>query len=271
MEFAASVKSVQPQDLKPSGSVRATVIDYNTDQGNGTHLLCSKMLEEGNYTSAEVFSKSLDIKSETLHAMMLTRVQHATNVAQNLAKKAKAEASSLSEAIFSILDRRGIRRGAAKSEIGRAGCLREIEAALARPDPLRLAVLTFPFRDRHPFKNVGALPDAGEAESLIRLWTIAKAISCLGVPCKVVALRDGTRYPSTWHYPIEEKRRYGDGFRDLVQALDSMSSWKLEMWMTEPKRRALKLMKGAVRDIRSCTRESCPRSWRHLVFIVMCS
>jgi len=41
----------------------------------------------------------------------------------------------------------------------------------------------------------------------------------LDVPCKVVALRDGTRYPSGWHYSIEEKKRYGDCFRDLVQAL----------------------------------------------------
>jgi pyoverdine/dityrosine biosynthesis protein Dit1 len=200
-------------------SKRPTVVDYNTDQGNGTHLLCGELLETGNFTSAEMFSKPLGIKSETLHAMMLARVQHATNVAENLAKKAKAETSSLPEAIFSILNHRGVRRGEAKSQIGRAGCLKQIEAALARPGTLRFAVLTFPFRDRHPFKNVGALPDAGEAESLIRFWTIAKAISCLEVPCKVVTLRDGTRYPSTWHYPIEEKRRYGDCFRDLVQAL----------------------------------------------------
>merc|ERR1719230_805364 len=132
----------------------APVTDYNTDQGNGTHLLCSELLNAGEFTSAEVLSKPLDIKSETLHAMMLTRVQHAANVAQNLAKKAKAETSSLSEAVFSILDKGDIRRGAAKSEVGRFGCLQEIEAALASPGALRFAVLTFPFRDHHPFKNV---------------------------------------------------------------------------------------------------------------------
>jgi len=202
-----------------SEKVQATVPDYNTDQGNGTHLLCAQLLETGDFSADEVLSQTLNIKSETLHAMMLTRVQHATNVAENLAKKAKAESSSLSEAVLNILDKGDVRRGAAKSEIGRAGCMQEIETAMARPGDLRFAVLTFPFRDHHPFKNVGALPDAGEAEALIRFWTIAKAISCLDVPCKVVALRDGTRYPSGWHYPIEEKKRYGDCFRDLVQAL----------------------------------------------------
>jgi hypothetical protein len=131
----------------------AAVTDYNTDQGNGTHLLCSELLEAGNFTSTEVLSKPLDIKSETLHAMMLTRVQHAADVAQNLAKKAKAETSSLSEAILSILDKGDVRRGAAKSEIGRAGCLDEIEAALAKPGDLRFAVLTFPFRDHHPLRT----------------------------------------------------------------------------------------------------------------------
>jgi pyoverdine/dityrosine biosynthesis protein Dit1 len=202
-----------------SERVQATVPDYNTDQGNGTHLLCAQLLEAGDFSSDEVLSQPMNMKSETLHAMMLTRVQHAAHVAENLAKKAKAESSSLSEAILNILDKGDVRRGAAKSDIGRAGCMREIETAMSKPGDLRFAVLTFPFRDHHPFKNVGALPDAGEAEALIRFWTIAKAISCLEVPCKVVALRDGTRYPSGWHYPIEEKRRYGDCFRDLVQAL----------------------------------------------------
>jgi hypothetical protein len=97
--------------------------------------------------------------------------------------------------------------------------LLEIEAALAKSGTLTLAVLTFPFRDRHPFKNVGQSPDAGELESLIRLWTVGKAINLCGIACKVVALRDGNRYPCTWHIPSEEKAAYGDGFRLMVHSL----------------------------------------------------
>lgn len=193
-------------------------LDYNTDQGNGTHKLCVQLLQDIASKSA-VLSKPMEIRSDTLHAMMLTRVQHAASTAEKLAETARIQTGSVAQAIFMVLNHGSIRRGAPKSELGYEGCLSVIEAALAKPGPLRLAVLTFPFRDRNPFKNVGALPDAGEAETLVRFWTIGKAIACLGVPCKVVALRDGTRYPSAGHYPMEEKRRYGVALQDIVKAL----------------------------------------------------
>merc|ERR1719215_819610 len=73
-------------------------------------------------------------------------------------------------------------------------------------------------------KSLGQAPDAGELESLFRLWTIGRTIGLLGIKCRVVALRDGFRYPSHWHLPAEWKWSYGDRLRELVHsfALDDL-------------------------------------------------
>lgn len=211
---------VTPPILGPQQAVEE-VPEYNTNQGTGTHELCSRLLQEqgGNVSMEKLLIRSEEIGCELLHSMMTTRRELASVSAASLAQKAFKQAGTLPGSILDILDKTGVRRGTAKSPAARQQCLKEIEAALEKPGPLTLAVLTFPFRDMHPFKTVGQLPDAGELEALVRLWTIGKAISCLGLQCKVIALRDGVRYPSGWHYSLEGKQAYGDSLRDIVDAL----------------------------------------------------
>jgi len=204
-------------------SVSEEVPEYNTDQGSGTHQLCQQLVSDFDFNNlwrAQLFSKeALHVDASALLDVMNARREQALRTAESLSSHALKQKMTAANAIFSILDKRGIRRGTAKSASARQQCLLEIESALAKPGVLTLAVLTFPFRDMHPFKNVGQSADAGELESLIRLWTIGKAINLCGVECKVVALRDGNRYPCTWHIPSDQKRAYGDGFRQMVHAL----------------------------------------------------
>jgi len=220
-EVTCSPTEGQPTMPSPEQAVEE-VPEYNTNQGCGTHELCNRLFHEQEYlhgSNAKLLMQSAAVDCEVLHSMMTTRRELACATATALAEKALKQAGTLPGAIFNILDKTGVRRGTAKSPAAQQKCLKEIEAALEKPGPLTLAVLTFPFRDMHPFKNVGQLPDAGEVEALVRLWTIGKAISCLGLQCKVIALRDGVRYPSGWHYSLEGKQTYGDSMRDIIEAL----------------------------------------------------
>jgi len=208
-------------EVKPVVAATPGVHEYNTDQGNGTHRLCKSLLaEHGEHViPADLMGKAWHVSAGALFRLMTERREEALRTAESLAQHARKQGLSAAEAIFSILDKKNIRRGTAKSAQGRKQCLEVIEASLAEPGVFTLAVLCFPFRDWHPLKNVGQTPDAGELESLIRLWTIGRAISLCGIACKVVAMRDGTRYPSSWHYPLEQKQAYGDALREVVHAL----------------------------------------------------
>lgn len=44
------------------------------------------------------------------------------------------------------------------------------------PEGLRLAILALPVRDRNPAKNDGPMPDLGEADTILRIWTVAQSI-----------------------------------------------------------------------------------------------
>lgn len=197
------------------------VPEYNTDQGNGTHQLCHELLfKHGDGAVPAWEERSETVSALSLQRLMIQRRENARAAAQVMADRAFKDKLTPAEAVLSILNKRGLRRGSAKSDKARASCLAEIEQALSREGPLTLAVLTFPFRDQHPFKNVGQLPDAGEVESLMRFWTVATAINLCGIPCKFVALRDGNRYPCTWHISPQSKRAYGDAFREFVHGLE---------------------------------------------------
>jgi len=197
------------------------VPEFNTDQGNGTHRLCHMLLHaHGDTCVPDWQDRSVAVSARSLRVLMIQRRENARSDAQAMAARARKDKLTPAETVLSILDKRGLRRGTAKSDAGRTGCLEEIERALAKEGPLTLAVLTFPFRDQHPFKNVGQLPDAGEVETLLRFWTIATAINLCGIPCKFIALRDGNRYPCTWHISSEAKRAYGDAFGEFVHGLE---------------------------------------------------
>jgi pyoverdine/dityrosine biosynthesis protein Dit1 len=197
------------------------VPEFNTDQGNGTHRLCHALLQEHGDASVPDWEASARfIDASSLRALMFQRREYARAAAKSMADGALKDKLSPAEAVLGILDKRGLRRGSAKSDLGRTSCLAGIQQALAKEGPLTLAVLTFPFHDRHPFKTVGQLPDAGEIESLLRFWTIAKAINMCGIDCKFIALRDGNRYPCTWHISPNMKRAYGEAMRELVHGLE---------------------------------------------------
>lgn len=202
-------------------AAKQEVHEYNTDQGSGTHEFCRRLLsEQGEQVVAEdPMERAWRVDAGALLRLMTGRREQALRTAESLAQQAQKQGASPAEAIFSILDKCDIRRGTAKSAQGREQCLGVIETALAKPGALTLAVLCFPYRDWHPLKNVGQAPDAGEVEALIRLWTIGRAINLCGIACKVIALRDGTRYPSSWHYPLEQKQAYGDAMREVVHAM----------------------------------------------------
>jgi len=76
-----------------------------------------------------------------------------------------------------------------------------------------------PFRDLHPLKNVGQLPDMGEIGALLRLWALGTAVNMVGAPCKVHALRDPRRYPCYWHVPDQTLGAFSSALEDIVDAL----------------------------------------------------
>mmetsp|Transcript_112427 Transcript_112427/g.318050 ORF Transcript_112427/g.318050 Transcript_112427/m.318050 type:complete len:521 (+) Transcript_112427:80-1642(+) len=200
--------------------------EYNTDQGCSTHELCQQLFAQrgDDCIPSALFANKLEVPPSVLLQFVVKRRERAFHQATELARVVQAGRPPLAEAVFAILQGRmkqlqGPRRGPPMTPAARAVALDQIAAAMARPGGLRLALLTFPCRDLSPVKSVGQLPDAGEVEALIRLWMLGVAIRLLGLPCKVLVLRDSRRYPCFWHEPQEKSEAYGAALSELIDAL----------------------------------------------------
>jgi len=162
---------------------------YNSD--TGTHALVTNILSQRFRLRDAAACRLCPSTHYTLTAADVQRTlwpglkEAAERVAEGLASRALRRAIDvtrwsgppiLSRVFVEVLLDKKIRRGPLPSLKMRQERIHTIQASLSATDALRMALLIFPVRDRHPAKNDGQLPDLGETCTLLRLWAICRAM-----------------------------------------------------------------------------------------------
>uniref|UniRef100_A0A914C8E6 DUF2357 domain-containing protein n=1 Tax=Acrobeloides nanus TaxID=290746 RepID=A0A914C8E6_9BILA len=176
--------------LSASSGTSITEIEYNSDKSTPTlisQILADRYVYRSITETISLGAPYLLVSPEVLEKNILPWLKNlAEQRAKAIAVRALARAekkgrwkghATVAHLIAEVLLEKEIRRGPLPSQPEREDRVLKIAHLLANSHLyFRLSILGFPDRDRNPAKNDGPLPDFGEVNALLRLWTIARAI-----------------------------------------------------------------------------------------------
>ena len=165
----------------------ASAHERNTDQG--TQLLIARILEVGvgidkisAYSNRDKLALPVaEVANHLLKKMKDSAEQRSQHLAAKILKRSMKSLEQRSFDIPALLSEvlfdREVRRGPPPTDAGRFVRINMIRKSISSKNELQLSILALPRKDTNPAKNDGPLPDLGEIDTLLRLWSIGRSMA----------------------------------------------------------------------------------------------